>query len=164
MNLTKEAVYEALVKAMTEWNWVQGRDMDLGISITQGEIGLYTSRRDGFPVRFTADGVWTFRSQVTPEMTADEYARMCVSTLIERSRSIPGKVSVDFPSNASILQSKRRKEYESMSDSDYTAFIRYMFATQQTCSECQVGEIDVDVGSYSEVHTCINCGDGNVVD
>lgn len=163
MNLTKEAVYDALVTAMTEWNWVQGRDMDLGISITPQEIGLYTSRRDGFPVRFTADGVWTFRGQVTAEMTADEYARMCVSTLIERSRSIPGKMSVEFPSDTAILQSKRCKEYESMSDSDYTALIRYMFATDQCCTICKIGIIECDVDSHRETHTCINCGDCNVV-
>lgn len=163
MNFNKDEVYEAIAQVMSTWNWVQSRDVDLGISNAPTEIGLYTNKRDGYPIRFAADGVWTFRNSITPDMTIHQYAEMCVTKLIELSRALPGKMVVEFPSDASILQSKRCKEHESMSDSDYTAYVRYMFATQQTCMECHVGEIDVDIGSYEEIHTCLNCGDINYV-
>lgn len=132
-----------------------GLDIQIGSSFAHSEIGLYTDRGVAFPIRLTGNKEpWTFRGHTDRFKNEREYARFCVDTLVDKA--LCEKIK-PLPNDDIILASFKPDNDSKVPRERYIDYVRYMFASNQTCTQCQVGIVDVDVDSYREYHSCQNC-------
>lgn len=167
-NLTIPMVFEALLKEIKKRGVVD--EIVISACMDVMEVGIYTNRGVAFPIRLYQGKPITFQDVVEkkPEMTLEEYVAFVYDHVFNRSASRP---RMEFPARNSIAAARDNnlKYFQgyghnpNISKRQYVHFVRYMFASGQTCKECRVGLIETDVDSHQETHTCLNCGNYEVI-
>lgn len=134
---------------------------------TGGEMCVFTLKGAAYPIRISDYGeVWTFGRSLKDDTDAERYAKLCYDTLLKRSNEITDYA--EYPTDE-LIDPTYKTDLTKMglnpdiSLEDYRNFIKYMFASKQTCAECKVGIVHVEINSWSEEHTCMNCDKGDQV-
>lgn len=132
-----------------------------------GEICVFTLKGAAFPIRISFyDDVWTFSKDLKGIENAEQYAKLCYDVLRKRSNEIIEYA--EYPSNELIDPTYKLDLTDmglnpNISLEDFRNYIKYMHVSKQTCDECKVGIVKVEVDSYNEYHTCLNCEKGKTV-
>lgn len=134
--------------------------MKVGCSLMHGEIGIYTDRQHGFPLRISDGEPWTFHGSYEQDgvTTAEEYVKYVVDAVVNQARLNERQ---QLPERKRILEGYDevwlKENGYNLTKDEYVDHIRYLISTNQSCPKCKVGIIDVSVGSYYEFHSCHSC-------
>lgn len=167
-NLTIPMVFEALLKEIKKRGVVD--EVVISACMDVMEVGIYTNRGVAFPIRLYQGQPTTFHDLIeqNPDMSLEDYIAHVYEHVFNRSKDQP---RMEFPARNTIAAARdlNLKYFQgyghnpNISKRQYVHFVRYMFATGQTCKKCRVGLIETEIDSYQETHSCLNCGNYEVV-
>lgn len=159
LKLTRSDLVVKLTEALNELQAETG--INATATIVGAEIEIATDRKFGMPVRVSDNGpIWTFRREADEMQDDKQYISLIKEVVKLNSIDLP---VIEFPSDEDILKARANNAnanefgVNELSDIDYIKHIRYMIVTNQICNECGVGIIHVNVSSYNELHSCMNC-------
>lgn len=157
--MDKDSVYKALQKQIKAYTG----PIEFSVVKSEYDICFFSDRGTYVPVRIDNSGnPWTWRTVFAEEKDQSEeaYAKFIFEGLLKQTLKHGSKVNL--PARKKIIQSKQmpelRKRLPELDDNLISKYVQYMYVSKQTCKHCEIGEVDVEVGSYAEYHKCINCG------
>ena len=157
--LDVQDVYKEIQRCIKEYKG----PVEFGVVYADGLINVYTDRSQGFPFMITSAGepyTWKSNWEQLEDKSAKGYAKLIFDEML--NRALRHGTKVNLPSRKKIINSKQmselRKRYHALDDIAIAKYVIYQHVTNQTCKQCEIGIVDVEVGSYAEYHSCINCG------
>jgi hypothetical protein len=156
------AVYKELQKLVKDYKG----PVEFGLVIADHVINIYTDRNYG--MRFITHGAfrtWADEYSNYPDQSPEGYAKFIFDIIL--SNSLRHGKKIDLPSRKLIIKSKQMAQLREMQphldDNLLAKYVIYLHITGQTCKSCKIGYTKVEVGSYAEVHKCLNCGSSTMV-
>lgn len=155
--LDREEVYKEIQNQIKAYNG----PVEFGVVMADGFINVYNDRGHGMPINIgTAYITWEESFKEQTDQSSAGYAKYVFDVLLNRALRHGQKINL--PSRKKIIKSKQmvnlRTRFPNLDDNLIAKYIIYLYVTKQTCKHCEIGEIEVEVGSYSEYHRCLNCG------
>lgn len=123
---------------------------------------IYSDRSQA--MRFTTESestewiTWSGDFLKGSDHSNEGYAKFIFDEMLKRS--VNG-VKQNLPARKRITNSRQmpklRQMHPHLDDLAITKLMTYLFVQGSGCPKCEIGLVEVSVGSYTEDHECINC-------